>query len=242
VCAGWWALYQTRLKQLDSDPKAQNMSPEQIEQEAIVYADELTMETQPDLHALEVSPMFRDKGLGQLFLRFAQPLNVVWQNLTYDTFVSKEKTFGGNVARITAMGISALAVAAMRGAIWKPDDGDDDKKLLVMRRIFYYTLLSNYFDSVPLISDLVSNSIGSMITGEKTYRSNTYFQFAQYLLNIPGDITEGNAIKAWTDAFRAVGLGTGLPVSELTRLIKAWQNKAPWEIFGFDYDPTKKDK
>jgi len=221
VAAGWWALYQTALKNGKS------------EEDAVVFADEITAETQPDLHALETSPMYKDPGLGRLFLRFTQPLNMVWQNLTYDSFVSREKSFGSTVARITAYGTAALIVAALRGGLAKKDGEDLDPEEL-MRRVFYYLVVSQFAESTPLIGNMMSGSMEKLITGEGTVYAEKYFELASRILNIPGKLTSENFEGALKDAMTALGLGVGLPVSQANRIIKAVQEENPWIVFGFN--------
>jgi hypothetical protein len=221
VAAGWWALYQTALK----DGKG--------EEEAVVFADEITAETQPELHALETSPMYKDTGLGKLFLRFSQPLNMVWQNLTYDSFVSREKSFGGTVARITAYGVAALIVAAMRGALAK-QDGEDLEPEDLMRRVFYYLLCSQFTESVPLIGNMVSGTVEKLVTGEGKIYQDRYFELAYRVLDIPVALTQENYERALRDAVHALGLGAGLPVSQVNRVIKSVRGQDPRIAFGYD--------
>jgi len=221
VAIGWWALYQTALKK--------GMG----EEDAVVFADEITAETQPDLNALETSPRYKDQGLGGLFLRFTQPLSVVWQNLTYDSFISREKSFGSTIAKITAYGTAALIVAALRGGLAKKDDEDMDKDEL-MRRVFYYMVVSNFAESTPLIGNMVSGAAEKLVTGEGTIYQDRYFDLAWRILNIPGRLTEEDMEGAVRDAINALGLGVGLPVSQVNRIIKAVKEEDPWIIFGFD--------
>ena len=228
VAAGWWALYQTALKN--------GMS----EEDAVVHADEITAETQPDLHPLETSPMYKEGGLGNLFLRFSQPLNMVWQNFTYDSFVSREKTFGSTVARITAYGIAALLVAAMRGALAKQDGEDEPEERI--RKVFYYLLFSQFSESVPLVGNMVSGTVEKLVTGEGNAYSNRYFELAERVLDIPITLTQENYERAVTDAIHVLGLGAGLPVSQSKRIIKAVREENPWIIFGFDPQSGKKNK
>jgi hypothetical protein len=221
VAAGWWALYQTALKN------------GMAEEDAVVYADEITAETQPDLTALETSPLYKDTGLGKLFLRFSQPLNVVWQNMTYDSVMSREKSFGSAVARLTAYGVAALIVAAMRGGLAKKDGEDMDADEL-MRRVFYYLVVSQISESVPLISNMVSGRMEQLITGEGAVYRDNYFELASRILDIPGRITREDFEGAIKDAISALGLGAGLPVSQTNRIINAVREQNPWLVFGYN--------
>jgi len=223
VSIGWWALYQTALK----DGKS--------EEDAIVFADEITAETQPDLNALETSPLYKDQGLGGLFLRFSQPLNMVWQNLTYDSFISREKSFSKTVPRFIAYGLAAFIVAIMRGALADKDGEELDKEEL-MRKVFYYMVFSQFAESTPLIGNAVAGTLERAITGEGVVYRARYFELAEKILNIPGRIEKENFGGAFNDAFRALGLGIGLPVSQINRIKKAIQEESPWIIFGFDPD------
>jgi len=221
VAAGWHALYQTALK----DGKS--------EEDAVVYADEITAETQPDLNALETSPMYKEEGAGKLFLRFTQPLNVIWQNLTYDSVISREKSFATVVPRIAAYGLAALTVAAMRGAFSNKDDEELDKEELV-RKVFYYVLFAQITESVPYIGSMVSGTAERLITGEGIIYQQRYFELAQRILNIPEKLINENFEGAIKDVISALGLGAGLPISQINRIIKSIQEEDPWIIFGFD--------
>ncbi|MDR3284666.1 MAG: hypothetical protein LBS97_05770 [Treponema sp.] len=218
VAAGWWALYETGRQKGMSDA------------DATVWADEITAETQPNLKDIEVAPPFRDKGPGKLFFRFAQPLNVVWQNLTYDSFMSKEKSFGKIVGMFTAYGIAALIVAAMRGAIY--DGDDEDEKGDVMRRVFYYLTVSSFAESVPLIADMASAGAERMITGDGKLYERQYFRLAKELFDIPGHVGDAEWEKALWDAVQAAGLATGAPVSQANRAKRAIENEDLWTLFG----------
>ena len=221
VAAGWHALYQTALK----DGKS--------EEDAVIFADEITAETQPDLNALETSPMFKEEGAGKLFLRFLQPLNVVWQNLTYDSFISREKSFATVVPRIVAYGAAALIVAATRGALADKDDEGLDKEELTLK-IFYYMLFAQITESVPYIGGMVSGTAERLLTGEGIIYQPRYFELARRILNIPGKLKDENFEGAIRDAITALTLGAGLPISQINRIIKSVQEEDPWIIFGID--------
>jgi len=221
VAAGWWALYQTALKKGMSEEKA------------VVWADEITAETQPDLSAIETSPIYKDGGLGQLFIRFTQPLNVVWQNLTYDNFISREKSFAAVIARVTAYGIAALIVASARGALAKKDGEDKDPDELT-RQVFYHLLFSSFFESVPIFGNTASGVAEKLLTGEGKIYQPRYFDFAERLFNIPVKMTNEDYEGAIKDAINALGLGAGLPTSQVNRIIKAIKEQNPWIILGYD--------
>ena len=221
VAAGWYALYQTALK----DGKS--------EEDAVVFADEITSETQPDLNALETSPMFKEEGAGKLFLRFLEPLNKVWQNLTYDSFISREKSFAIVIPRIIAYGTAALIVAAMRGALSNKDDEEIEKDEMI-RKVFYYMLFAQITESVPYIGSMVSGTAERLITGEGVNYQQRYFELAQRVLNIPEKLLKENFEGAIKDALSALSLGAGLPISQINRIIKSVQEEDPWIIFGYN--------
>jgi hypothetical protein len=219
VAAGWNALYETALKQGKS------------EDEAVVWADEITAETQPDMNALEVSPMYREKGLAKTFLMFTQPFNVVFQNLTYDSFISREKSLGRVVAMFTAYGLAALLVAAVRGDLY---DGDDDEEAgeLAMKAL-YFMLFANLTESLPLVGSQVSAALQSVMYGGGTaYRSGNY-ALVDELLKVPTNVRKGKWGKAVWAAVSAAGLATGMvPVSQLGRIKRAIEDEDMWALLG----------
>jgi hypothetical protein len=221
VAAGWWAIYQTALIEGKN------------EEDAILFANEFTAETQPNLNELEVSPVYRGGTFGRQILRFTQPLNVIWQNLTYDSFISKEKSFANIVKMFTAYGMGALAVAAMRGALF--DGDDEDEKAEIMKKVFYYMIFGSFTESVPLVGDFVSYAAEKAVTGEaRTYNKEYYRVVKEIFVDVTDHVSREKYAEALWDLVQAMALTSGAGYSQLNKIRRSVQKEDPRILLGFE--------
>jgi hypothetical protein len=157
---------------------------------------------------------------------------VLWQQLTYDSIVSKEKSFKTVVVTFAALGLAYVLVAAMRGAF--ATDDDEDKRKRIMQKVFYYMVFGTFADSVPLVGNRLSYELQKSITGSGRYYSPRYFGFINKLLDIPSHIGQEEYAKAIWDFVQAGMIQTGLPSAQIGRIKKSIEKEDPLIIFGFD--------
>jgi len=95
-------------------------------------------------------------------------------------------------------------------------------------------MFSQFAESFPLVGNAVSGTLEKLITGEGKIYNERYFELAYRVLDIPVALTSENYERAIKDAINALGLGAGLPVSQINRIISAIREQSPLTIFGYD--------
>jgi len=207
VAIGWQAIVEKKMGEHMSEAEARD------------YADKFIIRTQPSSDPLYRAPMYRDMNLfKRMLLQFTQPMNVIYQNLRYDSQIMANE---GEWMKVFAMigayvmsGVAIGATAAIRGR--GPDDED---KLLE-----YWTTysMSQFTGSVPLVGDPLNQFILAWALGEN-YRPfgddnlpvvSDMFSGANELMKaINADSNQGEIVaKAALFMYRGLGSVFGAPV------------------------------
>ena len=193
---------------------------EDIEREAITYADDCTRQCQPSNRLTDLAPLFKDKNeFKRAFLQFQTSLNVIWQNIRYDLpYAVKQKEFkriAGTVIGYVMAGIFMNSVMdGLRG-----DDDDDETQAL--RNLIYYST-TQFTDAIPIMGSEITNAMDKIITGKRAYsQSGTDMTpSATKLLNAMQKATSGDFKKAASLTAEGIGLFMGAPVSGVKEINK----------------------
>jgi hypothetical protein len=209
VSIGWKAIYDKELRAGKSETAA------------IEWADEIVLETQPNMKETELAPLFRGKdSFRKSMLRYGAPLNVVWNQLSYGIpNAMKQKNMRYIIGIYASMAVANMIVAALRGKIPLGEDDDDEEARI--KKLAYYLIFSPIAESVPIVSGLAESIVESSIEGRKVPRfAPRYFPAAEYFGEALIDATaKEDYAKAAIDAATAFGYTSGLPVNQARKLI-----------------------
>ena len=225
VGAGWLAIYEREMQRNGG-----------ISSEAVRVADDAVLATQPVQRKSEMSRLFRsDNEFARLLTQFTSSLNVVFQNIFFDIPMAyRNRQWGKFWGTIAAYALSGALLFLIREEPWK--DSDDDGEEEFQWRQLIYSFFSQAVDSVPLISDSVSQMVYEPITGESAFTFfGSEFPPLERLARVPGNITEGEWQKALRNSLESIGLFSGIPIlaSEdyWDALVSITQGKAPESIW-----------
>jgi hypothetical protein len=224
VAGGWLGAYHQRLDRLT----AEGLDTAKAQQMAVVYADDITLKTQPTGDATEIAPLFTTGSeFTKAFTQFTTSMNPIWTNLTYDFPVSiKRKEFAKAVGRIVSYGMAG----AILGAVAEGFDDDDDE-IDKLRKWIYWSFTQGT-GSIPLIGDQVDEVIKSAVTGDKpVFFADEFFPGMSKVLKGVGNLTQGEFLKALENLGKGAGYMAGLPVSGIQQVIDATQ-EGPQVLLG----------
>ncbi len=205
-------------QQMEAEAKKEIL--EDIETEAVRYADDCTRACQPSNRVTDLAPLFKNSSEAmKAFLQFQTSLNVIWQNLRYDMpYAVKNKEFtriAGTIIGYVCAGIFMNSVMEGIGG----DDDDDDTQAL--RNLIYYST-TQFTDAVPILGSEITNVMDKVITGKRAYaQSGTDMTpSATKLLTALQNTTSGNWKKAAELTAEGIGLYLGAPVSGTKEIYK----------------------
>ena len=226
VAGGWLAAYEQKLNDLQS----QGLVFADADAQAVIYADDIVLKTQPTGDATEIAPLFvTGSEFARAFTQFQTSLNVIWANLTYDMPQSFKKAADSSLpheVRVQqfsqAMGtIVGYALAgALLGAVAEGHDEEDDA--IDKLRNWIYWSFTQATASVPLVGDVVDNLVESAVTGDKPHVfSDEFFPGISKLFKGAVYLTQADIEKGLKNLAEGGGYITGLPVSGYKQLKKA---------------------
>ena len=225
VGAGWLAIYEREMQRNGG-----------ISSEAVRAADDAVLATQPVQRKSEMSRLFRsDNEFARLLTQFTSSLNVVFQNIFFDIPMAyRNRQWGKFWGTIAAYALSGALLFLIREEPWKDSDDDGEKEF--QWRQLIYSFFSQAVDSVPLISDSVSQMVYEPITGESAFTFfGSEFPPLERLARVPGNITEGEWQKALRNSLESIGLFSGIPVLAAEdywdALVSITQGEAPESIW-----------
>lgn len=208
VAGGWWAIYTKERNRLLNEGNLQTEA--EIEKAAAKVADEFVQETQPQSNITELSPMFQNRNEAMAILtQFQASLNVVWQNVTYDVPQAiKNGQYSKAIGMITGYVVAgALLYMVQQGFDDDDDNGEKMRKLL-------YGMTTQITSGVPLVSDLVDNTVEIAITGETdNFFSSSAFPAFDKLMKAMQNTAKQNYGKAMENLTDSMLLFTGFPYS-----------------------------
>lgn len=201
VGAGWLAIYEREMQRNGG-----------VSEEAARVADDVVLATQPVQRRSEMSRLFKtDNEALKFFTQFTASLNVVFQNIFFDIPMAyRNRQWGKFWGTIGAYVLSGALLFLIREEPW--EDSDDDGEEEFQWRRFIYSFFSQAVDSVPLISDSVSQMIYEPITGENAFTFfGSEFPPLERLARVPGNITDKDWQKAIMNSIESIGLFSGIP-------------------------------
>ena len=208
VTIGWNAVYRKYIRNGYSQADAAKM------------AEKATLFTQPTSAAKDVAPLYRDDNFLSVFLQFSNQLNQIWNMISYDASQAiKHKHYEQAIMTWAATLVGAMAIWILSNRRL-PEDKEDFTEA-AMSHIFNIMpgvgrTMGNYVDgydlSVPILAPVKGGASGitlahKILAGEKLTKK----QLERYLL----DMAEG------------MGVLTGIPTTELTRIYKGFEEGQP---------------
>ena len=207
-------------QQMEAEAKKEML--EDIEAEAVRYADDCTRQCQPSNRVTDLAPLFKNSSEAmKAFLQFQTSLNVIWQNLRYDMpYAVKNKEF----TRIAGTVIGYVCAGIFMNSVMEGIGGDDDDdETQALRNLIYYST-TQFTDSIPIMGSEITNTMDQLITGKRGfYGSGTDMTpSATKLLSVLTNAKKGNWQKAAELTAEGIGLYLGAPVSgakEINKLL-----------------------
>ena len=209
-------------EQMQAQAKKEIM--EDIELEAIRYADDCTRQCQPSSRATDIAPLFKNYGEAmKAFLQFQTSLNVIWQNIRYDMpYAVKQKQFNRIVGTVMGYVMAGIFMNSVMDGIFNGADDDDDKKALqALRNLIYYST-TQFTDAIPMIGSDITNMADYFITGKRSFYSSgtDMTPSASKLMAAMNKVRKGDWKKAATLTAEGIGLFMGAPVSGVKEINK----------------------
>lgn len=196
---------------------------EDIEVEAVRYADDCTRQCQPSSRAADLAPLFKNSSEAmKAFLQFQTSLNVIWQNIRYDMpYAVRNKQFQRIVGTILGYVFAGIFMNSVMEGVTSGADDDDDKDLQALRNLVFYST-TQFTDAVPIMGSELTNVVDQVITGKRGFaQSGTDMTpSATKLLSALTNASKGNWEKAATLSAEAIGMAAGAPVSGIKEINK----------------------
>lgn len=196
---------------------------EDIEVEAVRYADDCTRQCQPSSRAADLAPLFKNRSEAmKAFLQFQTSLNVIWQNIRYDMpYAVRNKQFQRIVGTILGYVFAGIFMNSVMEGVTSGAKDDDDKDLQALRNLIFYST-TQFTDAVPIMGSELTNMMDQMITGKRGFMNSgtDMTPSATKMLSAFTNATKGNWEKAATLSAEAIGMAAGAPVSGTKEVYK----------------------
>lgn len=217
VTAGWLAVFTKQKDKLI----AEGMEEAQAEREAVKYADNVVLETQPTGDKAELAPLFKVKGPAwQAFTQFQVSLNVIWNNLSYDVLFSDRINHEKRKAMGTLIGYAMAGMILY--ATQEGFDDDDDAEDVILKLLYGAT--TQYTSSIPLVSSSIDNMIRARMTGENWIsKSNQLYPGFDALI-------QGVTNLDWKKVLRGAAIMGGVPMSGWKEFEHSFYNRKTGEL------------
>lgn len=236
VAGGWLAAYRQKMSELMGD----SIDTIQADTQAIAFADEMILRTQPTGDSQELSPMFKQGGEAvKAFTQFQAALNVIWMNISYDSRIMMKNAFDTSkpdavrkaelkrvIKQVAGYAFAGIAL----GAIAEGMDDDDEGKDAFLKWVYWST--TQFTGSVPLMGDVVDNlALGIMTNDTPFFFSDSLMPAAENIGRGVVNITQEKYLQAVKNISTGFGYATGLPVSGAK---EAWRffNEGPEAALG----------
>ena len=198
---------------------------EDIEVEAVRYADDCTRQCQPSSRAADLAPLFKNSSEAmKAFLQFQTSLNVIWQNIRYDMpYAVRNKQFQRIVGTILGYVFAGIFMNSVMEGVTSGADDDDDKELQALRNLIFYST-TQFTDAIPMIGSDITNSMDQIITGKRGFMNSgtDMTPSATKIMSAFQKATQGDWKKAAALSAEGIGLFMGAPVSgtkEINKLL-----------------------
>jgi len=226
VMPGWLAAYNKKFAELKN--KNSNMTSEEIETEAVKYADQIVRDCQPSSVLMDQIQMLKGEKhpLARMFMLFQTPIASIFQQLFIDAPANFKQ--GRVLQALWTWGIYAL-LAIVIGAMQDDDDDEDDWNLK-KRGI---DALVMPISMIPIYGGDLSYAVEDLIrTGKiRLLRRSNFPVLDQGIraINKFSDEEWGNA--GW-ETLKGFMYLTGLPVAALNDVEKAIETERIQRVFG----------
>ena len=217
VTAGWLAVFSKKKDEFI----AQGMEEAQAERQAVKYADNVVLETQPTGDKAELAPLFKVGGPAwQAFTQFQVSLNVIWNNLTYDVLFSDRYNHEKRKAIGTLLGYAMAGMILY--ATQEGFDDDDDAEDVILKLLYGAT--TQYTSSIPLVSSSIDNMVRARMTGDNWIsKSNQLYPGFDALM-------QGVTNLDWKKVLRGAAIMGGVPMSGYKEFEHAFYNRKTGEL------------
>ena len=196
---------------------------EDIETEAVRYADDCTRQCQPSSRAADLAPLFKNSSEAmKAFLQFQTSLNVIWQNIRYDMpYAVRNKQFNRIVGTILGYVFAGIFMNSVMEGVTSGAEDDDDKELQALRNLIFYST-TQFTDAIPMIGSEVTNTMDQVITGKRGFMNSgtDMTPSATKMLSVFSNAAKGNWEKAAELSAEAIGMAAGAPVSGTKEIYK----------------------
>jgi hypothetical protein len=229
VTMGTWAVYQTRLKQINPET-----GTNYTEQEAKEYARDAFLKTQPAGRPKDLPHMMRQGEVMRWFTMFGNQLNQYLNIMLGDLPVAwKNRQYGLVVSQVTSMMISGFIIGMIaRGR--PPEDPLEDPSELLYDAVFRTPLTS-----LPFIGrEIEAAAAGSWYGGggvnpmEFVRPAGTIIKLGVIDPISGEELDEDDLNKLMLDTFRSLSTLYGIPHVQLERMWKLYEDGYWGHIIG----------
>jgi len=225
VMPGWLAAYNKKFAELNN--KNSNKTSEEIEIEAVKYADQIVRDCQPSSVLMDQIQMLKGEKhpLAKMFMMFQTPIASIFGQLFIDAPANFKQ--GRVLQALWTWGIYAL-LAIVIGAMHEEDD--DDEWDLKKRGIDAFVMP---ISMIPILGGDLSYAAESFMRDGKirTPRRSNFPVLDQGIRSI-NKISDEEWDKAGIEALKGFMYLTGLPVAAWNDIEKAVETERPQRIFG----------
>lgn len=214
--------------EIRAEVESRLLSEDDLEKEAVHYADDCTRLCQPSNRSVDLAPLFKNKEknseIGKAVLQFQTSLNVIWNNIRYDIpYAVRQKKFKQIAGMIFGYIFAGILVNSITEGYKVNEEDDEEKQQLDRLRKFLYYSTTQFTDAIPVIGGAVTQANSKIIGGNKGFASSSADIFPMFTKVIDGTkaITKGDWEKAAWKYGEAAGLATGLPVSGTKEVLYA---------------------
>ena len=182
-----------------------------IEEAAVLKADDCVRLSQPSNRNVDLAPMFKNNSeAAKAVLQFQTALNVIWQNIRYDIpYAMRNKEYKQVVGMILGYVMAGIMSGVVCSGLLKDDDEPEEtaKKL-------GYAATTQFLDSFPIIGGNLDRMAERAITGEggPMLSSSLWPTFDKYYNGLNSFIKQDYE-KALKNVSQGLALTLGLPLS-----------------------------
>lgn len=203
---GKFRMTEEQIKQQAMDDVAQD-----IEEAAVLKADDCVRLCQPSNRNVDLAPMFKNNSeAAKAVLQFQTALNVIWQNIRYDIpYAMRKKEWKQVVGMILGYVMAGVMSGVVCSGLLKDDDEPED----TAKRLGYYAT-TQFLDSVPIVGGNLERLAERAITGEggPMFGSSLWPTFDKYY-NAASAFIKEDYEKALKNMTQGLAISLGLPLS-----------------------------
>ena len=238
VMPGWLGAYNKKIAELNRATKG--MTAEQIEREAVYYADRVVRDCQPSSVAADQVQMMKGSKnpFWRMLLQFQAPMASIFQQLFMDA--PNHFKHGRILDGLWIWGIYALTAALIGWMHDEPEDKDTVEKTLKNRGI---DMATAWIESIPVFGGKIAYGAESLLRTGKimTYRQND-FPVADSGARAVNAMADKDVGKAVSNAADMLFYFTGLPVGLKKDIERAAEEDDWWRVLGIKVKKKRKKK